>query len=113
MRLKWVCAGSCNATCRLYDLVGQNQGGGTCVYGWFFNGLLGIAQETLAHLAGIERSHVGKVERGEHMPTLSAVLKLAVALGLSGADLVAAAQDLLPEGHPAYRPARRASSSVP
>lgn len=28
----------------------------------------GIAQETLAHLAGIERSHMGKIERGEHMP---------------------------------------------
>lgn len=69
----------------------------------------GIAQEALAHLAGIERSHVGKVERGEHMPTLSAVLKLAAALGVSGADLVAAAQDLLPEGHPAHRPGRRAS----
>ena len=26
----------------------------------------GIAQETLANLAGVERSHMGKVERGEH-----------------------------------------------
>jgi transcriptional regulator with XRE-family HTH domain len=63
----------------------------------------GVAQEALANLAGIERSHVGKIERGEHMPTLSAVLKLAAALDLSGAELVAAAQALLPEGHPAYR----------
>jgi len=62
-----------------------------------------VAQEALANLAGIERSHVGKIERGEHMPTLSAVLKLAAALDLSGAELVAAAQALLPEGHPAYR----------
>ena len=30
----------------------------------------GIAQETLAHMAGIERSHMGKIERGEHVPTL-------------------------------------------
>ena len=30
----------------------------------------GVAQETLAHLADVERSHLGKVERGEHMPTL-------------------------------------------
>jgi len=65
----------------------------------------GIAQEALANLAGIERSHVGKVERGEHMPTLAAVLKIAGALGLSGAELVAAAQHLLPEGHPAHRQA--------
>ena len=28
----------------------------------------GIAQETLAHMAGIERSHMGKIERGEHIP---------------------------------------------
>ena len=27
----------------------------------------GIAQETLAHMAGIERSHMGKIERGEHV----------------------------------------------
>ena len=31
----------------------------------------GFAQENLAHLAGIERSHMGKIERGEHMPTLA------------------------------------------
>src|SRR3546814_11982575 len=41
----------------------------------------GIAQETLAHLAGIERSHMGKIERGEHMPTLAVILKIARALG--------------------------------
>lgn len=27
----------------------------------------GVAQETLAGLTGIERSHMGKIERGEHM----------------------------------------------
>src|SRR3546814_5640140 len=32
---------------------------------------LGTAQETLANLAGIERSHMGKIERGEHMPSRS------------------------------------------
>lgn len=56
----------------------------------------GIAQETLAHLAAIERSHVGKIERGQHMPTISALLKIARALGMSGADLLAAAEALLP-----------------
>ena len=56
----------------------------------------GIAQETLAHMAAIERSHVGKIERGQHMPTLAAVLKIARALGISGADLVADAEGLLP-----------------
>ncbi len=49
----------------------------------------GVAQEALAHLAGIERSHLGKVERGEHMPTLALILKVAKALGCSSADLMA------------------------
>jgi ribosome-binding protein aMBF1 (putative translation factor) len=35
----------------------------------------GIAQETLAHLSGIERSHMGKIERGEHVPTLPSFSK--------------------------------------
>ena len=48
----------------------------------------GIAQETLAHLAGIERSHMGKIERGEHMPTLAVILKIARALGRSAGELV-------------------------
>ena len=45
----------------------------------------GIAQETLAHLAGIERSHMGKIERGEHLPTLSVVyLGTCISLGAYG-----------------------------
>lgn len=39
----------------------------------------GIAQEDLALLAGVERSHMGKIERGEHMPTLAMILKIAQA----------------------------------
>ena len=49
----------------------------------------GIAQESLAHLAGIERSHMGKVERGEHMPTLAIIFKIAGALECSVAELMA------------------------
>jgi transcriptional regulator with XRE-family HTH domain len=48
----------------------------------------GIAQEALAHLAGIERSHMGKIERGEHMPTLVLILKIARALGRSAGELL-------------------------
>jgi len=48
----------------------------------------GIAQESLANLAGIERSHMGKIERGEHMPTLAIVFKIAKALGCSAAALM-------------------------
>ncbi|WP_044062339.1 helix-turn-helix domain-containing protein, partial [Pseudomonas aeruginosa] len=39
--------------------------------------------------AGIERSHMGKVERGEHMPTLAAIFKIARALDCSTAVLMA------------------------
>ena len=49
----------------------------------------GIAQESLAHLAGIERSHMGKIERGEHMPTLAVIFKIARALDCSPAVLMA------------------------
>lgn len=55
----------------------------------------GIAQESLANLAGIERSHMGKVERGEHMPTLAIIFKIAGALDCSTAVLMAAAESQL------------------
>lgn len=54
----------------------------------------GIAQESLAHLAGIERSHMGKVERGEHMP-LAIIFKIAGALECSTAVLMSEAESQL------------------
>ena len=58
----------------------------------------GMAQEELAALAEIERSHMGKIERGEHMPTLALILRIAVALNRSAADLVAATEENLRSG---------------
>ena len=58
----------------------------------------GLAQETLADLAGVERSHLGKIERGEHLPNLALVLKLAVALKCSAAELMTATEARLPAG---------------
>lgn len=55
----------------------------------------GVAQESLANLAGIERSHMGKVERGEHMPTLAIIFKIAGALDCSTATLMAATENQL------------------
>ena len=63
----------------------------------------GIAQETLAHLAGIERSHMGKIERGEHIPTLPLILKIARALKCSSAHLTAAMEAKLAESDPPKR----------
>ncbi|WP_397476246.1 helix-turn-helix domain-containing protein [Pusillimonas sp.] len=58
----------------------------------------GIAQEMLANLAGIERSHLGKIERGEHMPTLAVIFKIAGALECSTAVLMTSTEDQLIEG---------------
>ena len=57
----------------------------------------GIGQETLAHLSGIERSHMGKIERGEHVPTLPVILKISRALKCSGAHLMALTEAKLAE----------------
>ena len=58
----------------------------------------GMAQEELASLAEIERSHMGKIERGEHMPTLALILRIAVALNKSAADLIAVTENNLRSG---------------
>lgn len=66
----------------------------------------GIAQETLADLADVERSHLGKIERGEHLPNLALVLKLAVALNCSAAELMTATEARLPKDW--FRPSKGA-----
>lgn len=58
----------------------------------------GMAQEELASLAEIERSHMGKIERGEHMPTLALIFRIAAALNRSAADLIAATDKNLRSG---------------
>jgi transcriptional regulator, XRE family len=70
----------------------------------------GIAQETLAHMAGIERSHMGKIKRGEHVPTLPLILKIARALKCSSAHLMTLTEAKLAESAPSAdrsRPAQR------
>lgn len=48
----------------------------------------GLSQEELAHKAGLDRSYVGDIERGERNPTVVSLLKLARALGMSVSDFV-------------------------
>ena len=55
----------------------------------------GIAQETLANLADIERSHMGKIERGEHAPSLAIIFKIAGALECGTAMLMSETEKLL------------------
>ena len=48
----------------------------------------GVAQEALALNADMDRSYLGKVERGEKQPSLDIVFRLAVVLSVSPAELV-------------------------
>jgi transcriptional regulator with XRE-family HTH domain len=49
---------------------------------------LGVSQEELGNRSQIERSHMGKIERGQHLPNLALILKLAVALSTTPGNLV-------------------------
>jgi len=42
----------------------------------------GLSQEALAHLAGLDRSYMGGIERGEHNVALVNIKKIANALGV-------------------------------
>lgn len=47
----------------------------------------GLTQEALADRAGLDRSYIGGVERGERNPTLSVIVKIAEGLGVTLAEL--------------------------
>ena len=47
----------------------------------------GIAQEDLAHLADIDRSYFGAIERGEVNVTLMVVIRIASALNIPVSEL--------------------------
>lgn len=49
---------------------------------------LEISQEELGNRAQIERSHMGKIERGKHLPNLALILSIASALDTSPGGLV-------------------------
>lgn len=48
-----------------------------------------ISQEALAYLAEIDRSHMGKIERGERNVTFLNIVKIARALGCKPSELFA------------------------
>ncbi len=52
----------------------------------------GISQEELALIAELDRSYLGGIERGEHNITVLNLVKVAFALGISGAELLQQAQ---------------------
>lgn len=51
----------------------------------------GMSQEALADAAGIDRSHMGKIERGERNVTLLNVARIAKAMDCKPSDLLASA----------------------
>lgn len=53
-----------------------------------------LSQEELAELAGLHRTYIGSVERGERNVTLKNINAIAKALGIAGSQLLADAEKL-------------------
>lgn len=53
---------------------------------------MAVSQEALADLVGIDRSHMGKIERGERNVSIVNVMRIASALGRTASELLRAVQ---------------------
>jgi XRE family transcriptional regulator, regulator of sulfur utilization len=60
----------------------------------------GLTQEQLADLTGCDRGYLGLLERGTSSPTLTMLLLLAAALGVTAAELVTAVETELATAGP-------------
>ena len=49
---------------------------------------IGLSQEALADLAEIDRSHMGKIERGERNVSLMNIIRIARAVGTEPSELL-------------------------
>jgi transcriptional regulator with XRE-family HTH domain len=54
----------------------------------------GLSQEALAHDAHIDRSHMGKIERGERNVTILNIVRVCAVLECSPSELLAHAEGL-------------------
>jgi transcriptional regulator with XRE-family HTH domain len=52
----------------------------------------GLSQERLAHLAGLDRTYVSGIERGERNPSLENMLRLADALNVQLSEIAREAE---------------------
>ena len=66
----------------------------------------GLTQEALAFDSGYHPKYISLLERGINSPSLTAILELARALDVSGADLVGRVEKLLPGNRKRRRDAR-------
>jgi transcriptional regulator with XRE-family HTH domain len=53
---------------------------------------IGMSQEALADAAGINRTHMGEVERGKRNISFMGVVKIAKAMNAKASDLITAAE---------------------
>ena len=53
---------------------------------------LGLSQEALAFEAGVDRSYIGGIERGEHNLALINLIKIAQTLGITSSELLSKAK---------------------
>ena len=57
----------------------------------------GLSQEELSLLSGLDRTFISRLEGGQRQPTISTLIKLAQALNVSAASIVAEVEDLMDE----------------
>lgn len=48
----------------------------------------GLSQEVVSGLAGLDRTHYSKIERGERMPTIITLFKIAQAMNIYPSDII-------------------------
>lgn len=53
----------------------------------------GLSQEVVSGLADLDRTHYSKIERGERMPTIATLFKIAHALEIHPSDIVKTIED--------------------
>lgn len=61
----------------------------------------GLTQESLAHLAGLDRTAISQLERGEAAPRLESIVRLAGALNIDPCALIPAIRWKPPAAPPA------------
>ena len=54
-----------------------------------------LSQEVLSGLAGIGRTHLSAIERGERKPTLETLYRISLALDVNMSDIVKKIEELL------------------